>query len=230
MVQRKEYPRDRVIKLVEWFKNNDGKCRGNESEALRRLGLTVGYLNSTNKIEGKVLRESTYLKIKRACPVVNIEWLRTGEGEMFTGPVPTLTDGNAHEGVPFFDDDFFINGADNIDDGTVRKPAYYISAQPLNNDGNAWCNFTGDSMTPRINNGDKICIRRIDVKDIIYGEIYAIVTHSGFKTVKWVVRSADENRIRLIPENKEARFGDYQEISKESIKSVYKVMGILRTF
>ena len=54
-------------------------------------------------------------------------------------------------------------------------------------------------MSPRINSGDKICIREIRKEDIIYGEIYALIIgeECDTRTVKWVTRSPEEGKIRL---------------------------------
>lgn len=43
------------------------------------------------------------------------------------------------------------------------------------------------------------------------------------RTVKWVVRSNDENKIRLVPENKDSKYGDFQDIWKSDIIKVFKV-------
>lgn len=80
-------------------------------------------------------------------------------------------------------------------------------------------------MSPRIISGARICLKHIveGVNGIVYGKVYALVTKNNLRTVKWVVRAKDENKIRLIPENKDPKFGDYQDIYKSDIIQVFKV-------
>ena len=87
-------------------------------------------------------------------------------------------------------------------------------------------------MSPRINSGDKICIREIRIDDIIYGEIYALVIGESYdmRTVKWITRSPEAGMIRLVPENKDPRYGDYQDIRIADIRKVFKVLGAVRSF
>lgn len=222
-----ETPRDRLIELRNWLIQNDPKCRKNETRILRMMGLGNGYFSTTERQENKRLHSNTYKKIKKAWPEVNIEWLRTGEGEMFNETI--VVEEQPQNGVPYFDEDF-LGGFTNMEGGQAIIPAYYIDFQPYNKQGNMWCNIVGDSMAPRINSGDKICIRRISIEDIIYGEIYAIDTYSDMRTVKWVTRSPEAGMIRLVPENKDPRFGDYQDINIADIRNIFKVLGSIRTF
>lgn len=217
----------RLLQLKEWLQNNDPKCKNNESEILRKLGLGPGYFGTSERQGNKTIRESTYKKIGEAWPAVNLDWLRTGKGKMFVNPV--VIEERPNNGVPYFDADFFGSFIDMVGDSAII-PAYYIDFQPYNKKGNLWCNIVGDSMSPRINSGDKICIRRISIEDIIYGEIYAIDTYSDMRTVKWVTRSPENGMIRLVPENKDPRFGDYQDISLTDIRNIFKVIGSIRSF
>lgn len=227
MVKKTSTPYDRLLQLREWLQENDPKCKNNESEILRRLGLGMGYFGTSEKQENKTLRESTYKKIGEAWPQVNLEWLKTGDGEMFSEPV--IIEDEPINGVPYFDVDF-LGGFNEMVNDQTRVPAYFINFQPYNKKGNMWCDIVGDSMSPRINSGDKICIRKIEVEDIIFGEIYAIVTKSNMRTVKWVTRSPEKGMIRLVPENKDPRYGDYQDIAKSDILFIYKVIGAIRSF
>ena len=228
MVKKSTSSSARLLLLKEWLQEHDPKCKNNESEILRRFGLGMGYFTSAEKQKNKELRESTYKKIGEAWPEVNLDWLRTGDGDMFNEPV--IIEEEQKDGTPYFDVDF-LGGFDEMFNDQTVIPAYYINYQPYNKKGNMWCNIVGDSMSPRINSGDKICIQRLNsVDDIIYGEIYAIVTKSYMRTVKWVTRSPEKGMIRLIPENKDPRYGDFQDISKTDILHIFKVIGAIRSF
>ena len=229
MVKKTSTPYDRLLQLREWLQENDSKCKNNESEILRRLGLGTGYFGTSEKQENKSLRESTYKKIGEAWPKVNLDWLKTGKGEMFNEPV--IIEEEPINGVPYYDVDF-LGGFNEMVNDQTSIPAYFINFQPYNKRGNMWCNITGDSMSPRINSGDKICIREINKEDIIYGEIYALVIGETeiMRTVKWVTRAPEKGMIRLIPENKDPRYGDYQDIRISDIIKVFKVIGAIRSF
>lgn len=229
MVKKTSTPYDRLLQLREWLQENDSKCKNNESEILRRLGLGTGYFGTSEKQENKSLRESTYKKIGEAWPQVNLDWLKTGKGEMFNEPV--IIEEEPINGVPYYDVDF-LGGFNEMVNDQTSIPAYFINFQPYNKRGNMWCNITGDSMSPRINSGDKICIREINKEDIIYGEIYALVIGETeiMRTVKWVTRSPEKGMLRLIPENKDPRYGDYQDIRISDIRNVFKVIGAIRSF
>ena len=147
---------------------------------------------------------------------------------MFIEPVDSIIDPS--KGIPYFDVDF-LGGFDEMENNQTVLPAYYINFPPYNKKGVISVNLSGDSMSPRINSGDKIFMQALDrVEDIIFGEIYAIVTTGGLRTVKWVTRSPEPNMIRLIPENKDPRYGDYQDLPKTDIRRIFKVLGAVRTF
>lgn len=48
-----------------------------------------------------------------------------------------------------------------------------------------WCNASGHSMEPEINNGDIIALQRIDDFSFLpYGDVYGFVTTNGMRTIK----------------------------------------------
>lgn len=223
----KETQKERLRILAEWLVRNDSSCRNSESRVLRIMGLGDGYFSGKPEKGTGSIHSNTYVKIKRAWPYVNLDWIMTGDGKMLEDKI--VMEPAAGDGAPYYDVDF-LGGFDELPNDQTTLPAYVIDFRPYNAKGNMWVNITGDSMSPRINSGDKICIRKIQPEDIIYGEIYAIVTQGGMRTVKWVTRAATPGLVRLIPENKDPRFGDYQDIGLEDILYIYKVLGAIRTF
>ena len=136
MVKKTSTPYDRLLQLREWLQENDPKCKNNESEILRRLGLGTGYFGTSEKQENKSLRESTYKKIGEAWPQVNLDWLKSGKGDMFTEPV--IIEEEPINGVPYYDVDFLGGFNEMVNDQTTI-PAYFINFQPYNKKGNMWC-------------------------------------------------------------------------------------------
>jgi signal peptidase I len=81
-------------------------------------------------------------------------------------------------------------------------------------------------MYPTIASGDIIAMKRIyDFSYLINGEIYAIVTSNGLRTIKRVRDNGDT--LTLIPDNKEV---DEQTIPKSIITHVFLIKGSLKQF
>lgn len=238
-----EVPREsslmRLLQLKEVYLDRHPRMTTKDFE--KACGVSNGYFNTRVKGEKKPMemRNVSHKLLKSMAenlndPTINWQWVEDGIGEMFFSEedveaIAIAKDPN--RGVPYYDVDF-LGGFDEMWNDQTTTPTYYINLQPYNKKGNLWCNITGDSMSPRINSGDKICLQPLErgVEDIVYGEIYGIITTGGLRTIKWVVRSENENCIRLVPENKEPRYGDYQDFRIEDVFKVFKVLGAVRTF
>lgn len=226
----------RMCLLRDWLKDQYPKIT--EAAIERKMGVATNYFKTRLKApisEGeKGMRPQTLQKVKTAwatmepeSPSLNMDWLETGEGDMFLDRKEVIA---SNKGIPYFDVDF-LGGFDEMENDQTIYPAYYIELPPYNKKGVICLNLVGDSMSPRINSGDKIFIQQVNhIDDIIFGEIYAIVTMSGLRTVKWVTRSPEPDMVRLIPENKDPRYGDYQDIRKSDIRRIFKVLGAVRNF
>lgn len=226
----------RMCLLKDWLKDQYPKIT--EAAIERKMGVATNYFKTRLKapisVGEKGMRPQTLQKVKTAwatmepeSPTLNMDWLETGEGDMFLDRKEVI---ESNKGIPYFDVDF-LGGFDEMENDQTIYPAYYIELPPYNKKGVMCLNLVGDSMSPRINSGDKIFIQQVNhIDDIIFGEIYAIVTTSGLRTVKWVTRSPEPDMVRLIPENKDPRYGDYQDIRKSDIRRIFKVLGAVRNF
>lgn len=221
----------RLLEFVEWCKSEyglsmhafEGKCR-----------ISNGYFNSRiNKeatdLEKKSLSPRIIDRVCEAFPVLSRRWLILGEGTMLVDEQPQEVT-SPKDGAPYFDVDF-LGGFDITENSQKMAPDSYISMMPFNGDGCLWCNITGDSMSPLIKSGSRICMKEQPggVSDIIYGEVYALVIGGAengdiLRTVKWVTRSDDEDKIRLVPENKDIKYGSYQDVKKSDVLKVFKVV------
>lgn len=164
---------------------------------------------------------ATLKKISEATNL-RLDWLIYGlEPQKECTPEISHTDG-----VPYYDVDFECGFDELINPGTVNPDC--LIRMPGYEKATLWCNATGQSMSPEINNGDIIALRRIeDVSFLPYGEIYAIVTTNNMRTVKRLGRSDKPGHYRLIPTNKEY---DEQDIPMDKILYVYRVMGAMKAF
>ena len=208
---------------------------GNTKDRLKELAKAYGM--GQNKFEASCglgngtinnsrggVSSATLEKILITYPEVNIEWLVTGNGNMLKEddekPVISYT-----EGVPYYNVDFEM-GFDLMVNDQTANPEYNISFSPYNKC-DVWCNARGNSMYPTIASGDIIALKEIkDFSFLVSGEIYAIVTSNGLRTIK---RLKDEGEdYVLIPDNKK----DYSEqrINKHLVTRVYQVMGCMKMF
>lgn len=80
----------------------------------------------------------------------------------------------------------------------------------------------GDSMYPRIKSGDIVLLKKIKDPDVIlFGEVYLVITND-YRTIKYIRKHEDEDKIILVSEND--RF-DPVVIKKESILHLFLYKG-----
>lgn len=188
-----------------------------------KVGVSRGFANNV----GDTIRADTLAKIKSKYPELNTIWLLTGQGEMIVAPnslpVKSLT-----TGVPYYNVDF-IGGFDIIFNDQTVAPEYLIDFAPYNK-ATCWCNITGHSMEPEINHGDIIALKEIaDPSFLPFGEIYAIITSNGMRTIKRIGPASCPENYSLIPANRSPEYG-VQEIPKTFVFKVYQVLGCVKKF
>lgn len=178
-----------------------------------------------------------YDRVFSKCEHINIDWLLTGHGSMQKEETtPLMGDEVAakelvlpevnyeYKGAPYYNVDF-IGGFDLVLNDQTRNPDYYIDFAPYNKDGVVWCNITGHSMEPELNNGDFIAMKEMKspIQYLPAGEIYGIVTED-YRTVKRMTPSDKDGFVRLIPTNKSPEFKP-QDIPVSMICKVFAVLG-----
>lgn len=151
----------------------------------------------------------------------SLSWLRTGEGEKKKS-FAISGDGDKK---PFYDMNLEV-GLDYMNNNAQIIPTSYIQA-PGCEKAQFWCRASGDSMKPVINNGDIIALMEIERwNDFIpMNEPYAIVTTNNLRTIKIIKSGERDDGLRLCAYNKEY---EDQQIKKETIKKIYKVVGVLK--
>lgn len=131
-----------------------------------------------------------------------------------------------NKGVPYYDVDFQL-GFDELTPPWSENKEYLINIPKYNN-ATVWCNASGDSMEPEINSGDIVALQRIeDFRFLSFDNVYAIVTTNNMRTIKRIGRGESPNSYRLIPTNKEY---EEQDLPKDMILHVYKVLGCIKRF
>lgn len=209
-----------IIDRIETFLELDGSST-NSFARMARIdpGNLAKMLSGKQKITDNTLR-----KISNSHGL-NFEWLKYGEGEMYNENEPKPEISYA-DGVPYYDEDFLL-GFEEIGTPNSENPDFLIR-MPGYEKATLWCNASGHSMEPEINNGDIIALQRIvDFSFLPFGDVYGFITTNGMRTIKRIGRSSDPKCYRLIPTNKEY---DEQDIPKDKILIVYRVMGAMKAF
>lgn len=91
-------------------------------------------------------------------------------------------------------------------DEKIGNPDFYLNVPQLRD-----CNYAGrargDSMHPKISNGDIVIGKEMtDLSVIMFGEIYIIHTRNGIETVKYIHPvPGEEEKILLVPANEKAK-------------------------
>ena len=203
----------------------------NASQFAKSVNLIPTQIYDLKSGKTKKISDEVADKILRTYPQYQKAWLLSGE-------MPILKIGNNKDveqpvisyanGVPYYNVDF-IGGFDLIVNDQTINPEYYIQFKPYEK-ATCWCNITGHSMEPEINNGDIIALRRIeDFSFLPLGEIYAIVTRNNMRTVKRLGPSNNPENYTLVPTNKSPEYG-IQELPKNMILRIFEVMGCMKKF
>lgn len=175
---------------------------------------------------GNNTRRSTIDKISKSYPELNTSWLLTGEGDMLLNNSDLMPQKSLTLGVPYYNVDF-IGGFDLVLNDQTTTPEYLIDFKKYN-EATCWCNVTGHSMEPEITHGDIIALKKIEDKSFLpLGEVYAIVTTNGMRTIKRLGPSSDPKCYTLVPTNKSPEYG-IQELPKNMIEHIFQVLGCMK--
>ena len=162
---------------------------------------------------------------------ISKRWLKTGEGVPFDKPelatdipltAPMLPRPDT-EGTPVYDLDVTAGCrsleslfGENLPVGSINIPGVARDANIVK--------VSGDSMSPRINNGGYIAIRRVSAsRNIFWGQIY-VVELDDYRMVKYLRRHPDPDMVILHSDNPQY---DDMDVARSDIRSLYIVEAIL---
>jgi len=194
----------------------------------RSIGMSNASFGKSLKNRGAIGTDKLE-NILNTYPDLSVDWLFYGKGSMFnedtSNTVEQVVSNIPGTGIPYYDVDF-IGGFDEIFNCQATVPQSYIKIQGFDK-ADFWCNVSGHSMEPKINHGDIIALHKCRVEDILYGEIYAVVTDS-IRTIKIIRKSKQPGMLRFIPINIENY--DEKEYAVSEILYIYKVIGSISKF
>lgn len=208
----------------------DKKFNGNKAAFAKALGIApTSISNYLSKSRASKPTSEILGQIVNIVDDVNALWLLTGNGTPFSNTEPENDDKpqiSFTKGVPYYNVDF-IGGFDIVLNDQTILPEYLIDFKKYN-DATCWCNVTGHSMEPEITHGDIIALKKIEDKSFLpLGEVYAIVTTNGMRTIKRLGPSNDPRCYTLVPTNKSPEYG-IQELPKDMIEHIFQVLGCMK--
>lgn len=208
---------ERIAKIIQQFCESKADFARKVGEKPQTVSNWVARDNGNNVLN----------KIVEAFPQINKDWLMTGHGDMLiSGNKVTVPQISYTKGVPYYNVDF-IGGFDIVLNDQTINPEYLIDFQKYN-EATCWCNVSGHSMEPEINNGDIIALKKIeDFSFLPLGEVYAIVTTNGMRTIKRLGPSQNPECYTLVPTNKSPEYG-IQELPKDMIEHIFQVLGCMK--
>ena len=208
---------ERIAKIIQQFCESKADFARKVGEKPQTVSNWVARDNGNNVLN----------KIVEAFPQINKDWLMTGHGDMLiSGNKVTVPQISYTKGVPYYNVDF-IGGFDIVLNDQTISPEYLIDFRKYN-EATCWCNVTGHSMEPEITHGDIIALKKIEDKSFLpLGEVYAIVTTNGMRTIKRLGPSNDPKCYTLVPTNKSPEYG-IQELPKDMIEHIFQVLGCMK--
>ena len=147
---------------------------------------------------------------------INKGWLLTGEGEMLIGNKTVAGSGS---GIPYYGMDATVA----VEEQQLPSPLFYINV-PIFNDCDLSAMALGTAMQPDIPAGSIVLLKKWDVKTVVPGESYLIIS-AVFKGFRIIRRSEQADELLLLPRNAE----EYDPISikQSSIEKLFIVRGII---
>lgn len=188
------------------------------AEFERNVALSNGYIKN---FKGSIGSDKLS-NIALYYPDLNIDWLLTGEGDMFKKSNKDYSAPNfGGKAIKYYPT---VNGSmggiqflDNPDESFVDIII------PGFSDCEFAINAYGDSMYPVIKSGQVVLLMPWREKFIEWGRIYLVVTKSGYRTIKYIKPSKNDGCVLCESENKEE--SPAFEIEKDDILKMFLVKG-----
>ncbi len=225
MVQKLEIGK----KIKEYF----SEIGMSQAEAAEKLGVQQAAVS--NQLNGRAFGKNSASKWNAAFGF-RINWLMTGEGQMFDPAdkgydekikkgFQTEHDLNQVAGIPVIPSSLFRVPEIDIYEYVMRTPSMdRLPPVPHFQKHDVFASCPGDAMAPRLYRGYLMALRKMpNDSPIINGEIYAVDTKSNGMFVRRLVKHGDT--LTFIAEDKD-NFPDF-ELPFSDIISIFRVVGVL---
>ncbi|WP_313386944.1 helix-turn-helix transcriptional regulator [Chishuiella sp.] len=222
---------ERIINIVEYIKFTY-KIKTNT--ALAKI-IEVPQPNLSAILNGveKYQTEGFFNKIIDKYPIINKNWIETGQGNMLNDQTEAEeieveeVEKLPIKKIPFFDVDFYSGFTKIFNDQTVA-PSYYFYLPEFHNAQFAIKN-SGKSMSKELGNDDILGLREVPEWKTYFpqGEIYAVVTTNDLRTIKKVRRDKENKNLVLIPkplDEDKFDYPDYEEVPISMVTALFQVV------
>jgi phage repressor protein C with HTH and peptisase S24 domain len=207
----------RIIGAIKYLKKNDFIEK--QQDLVAKLGYNKTYISGI--LNGKSELSSKFIEAFCACfPVINMEWLLTGEGEMlkksvekpepeeitFVPLLPISAQGGSLN-------DFMVS---------IKETDCEKIISPIKGADFA-ITVSGDSMSPEYPSGSQVLVKKINEKAFIdWGKTYVLDTCNG-SVIKILVPSEKEGYVKCLSINPDPKYAPF-DVSFDDINGIYRVM------
>lgn len=176
-----------------------------------KCNLAKGFVSKI----GDTIRVKSQEKIINHFPEINLTWLITGEGEMLNNGNTSIIEVPPKEKTIkyFYDVDVSMGNIEFLNDPSQKYKEIII---PGYSDCKYAINAYGDSMHPLIKSGQIILLDDWRESFIAWGKIYLIVTKGGFRAIKYLFPSENNDMVKCVSENEKTN--PPFDVPKEDIK------------
>lgn len=214
----------------------------------KAIGLVLGYTNESSisqLINGKVpLNDEFIKKLTSIAPEVDINWLKTGKGQILKSDerhpleiyAPNLSKEelskltnyrppSINDLVPYYGVDFTAGNAVATFDDQTAEPEYYMDVPDFR--GCKAFRAYSDSMEPAIKSGSILFgTKLVDIRLAEFGQVYGVILNDGRRMLKYLRRHpADPSNLFML--SSENKVYDDMDIPKEAVKSLWLIHGHL---
>jgi len=183
----------------------------------KKTELSNGYVDKL----GENITLKSLNKIEKAYPELNINWLKTGEGEMLKSNIVLNENNSEVIYVPLLPISAY-GGSLNDFVVSVKDSECEKIISPIK--GADWAiTVSGDSMEPEFPAGSQILIKRINEKAFIdWGKVYVLDTCNG-NVIKKIFPSDDNDSEKIKCVSTNPKYPSF-EVSFNDIFGIYRVL------
>ena len=195
-----------------------------------KCNLSTGYVTSMRKGFGSEKLNN----VLTSYPELNRDWLLYGEGEMLKETAP-INSGSSISQNDIKEGDYSGTLVYDIDAtcGTNQRDIFFTQDNiigsvnlPGINKGSQIVRANGDSMEPRIFDGNMVVIREIHSwEDIFYGQMYLILLDE-YRMIKYIRRYEPDEENYIILRSENSKYDDIK-LHKGKIRKMFIVENIL---
>lgn len=194
-----------------------------------QLGISIGYMSSKATTITSDVIEKTIL----AYPILNLDWLITGSGEMLKSATPTSVSASSDNSISYR-----LVPLLNLDAvGGIHSPNVVLGDReyadqliPFTDaqEGDVALTVSGESMSPTCPPGSRVLIRQIPQwrEYFGYGNIFVLLLTDGRRILKEVQKYPEDSKNYILCKSHNDKYPE-EELPKNMIASVWKVIKIL---